>query len=247
MKLPAGTDGGTITNPRDDQFFDELTAFRGAVEIRVPSGSGFILVNEGKLMAAMFRTGSESYKGGSALSSLTADSGDENSAHTFHLRKYNDVEFERALQICSDSGLLIAAEESLMPATAVSEAADESEVPDASSSPREYLDQSKLQKILNQPGVIAVSAFFEGFPVQSMGDADFEHVAASAEDFMRAGVKIAEEMKAGPLEQMILETNEHKFIIAPCGDLFLCVFTTADTQLGLIRVVLKSIQSESCK
>ena len=38
---------------------------------------------------------------------------------------------------------------------------------------------------------------------------------------------------------MILETDENKFIIAPCGDLFLCVFTTADAHLGLIRVVLK--------
>jgi predicted regulator of Ras-like GTPase activity (Roadblock/LC7/MglB family) len=54
-------------------------------------------------------------------------------------------------------------------------------------------------------------------------------------------------MSAGPLDQMILETAENKFIIAPCGDLFLCVFTTADTQLGLIRVVLKSIQSETCQ
>ena len=92
-----------------------------------------------------------------------------------------------------------------------------------------------------------MSAFFEGFPVQSLGDADFEHVAASAEDFMRAGVKIAQDMNAGPLEQMILETAENKFIIAPCGDLFLCVFTTADTRLGLIRVVLKSIQCETCR
>jgi predicted regulator of Ras-like GTPase activity (Roadblock/LC7/MglB family) len=111
----------------------------------------------------------------------------------------------------------------------------------------EYLDEDKLKKILIQPGVIAVSAFFEGFPVQSMGDADFEHVAASAEDFMRAGVKIAQDMNAGPLDQMILETAENKFIIAPCGDLFLCVFTTAETQLGLIRVILKSIQSEVCR
>ena len=62
---------------------------------------------------------------------------------------------------------------------------------------------------------------------------------------MRAGVKIAQDMNAGPLEQMILETAENKFIIAPCGDLFLCIFTTADTRLGLIRVVLKSIQSET--
>jgi len=245
MKLPAGTDGGTITNPRDETFFDELTAFRGAVEIRTPAGTGFILVNEGKLIAAMFRTASGSFKGGGALSGMTADTGDENGTHTFHLRKYNEVEFERALQICSDSGLLIAPEESGLPKTAVPEEAPSAEGQQESAAPREYLDQSKLQKILSQPGVIAVSAFFEGFPVQSMGDADFEHVAASAEDFMRAGVKIAEEMKAGPLEQMILETNDHKFIIAPCGDLFLCVFTTADTQLGLIRVVLKSIQSES--
>lgn len=244
MKLPAGTDGGTITNPRDDTFFEELADFRGAVEIRTPSGTGFILVNNGKLQAAMFRTAGESYKGSGALSSMTADSGDENGIQTFHLRKYNDVEFERALQICTDSGLLVTGGESSAPEETPADTPPVTEDQEPAGSPREYLDQSKLQKILSQPGVIAVSAFFEGFPVQSMGDADFEHVAASAEDFMRAGVKIAEEMKAGPLEQMILETSEHKFIIAPCGDLFLCVFTTADTQLGLIRVVLRSIQSE---
>ena len=61
---------------------------------------------------------------------------------------------------------------------------------------------------------------------------------------MRAGTKIAHEMKIGSLDQLILETAENKFIIAPCGDLYLCVFTTADAQLGLIRVILKSIQQE---
>jgi len=106
------------------------------------------------------------------------------------------------------------------------------------------LDENQLKKIASQPGVIAVSAFFEGFPVQSIGDADFEHVAALAEDLMRAGARIAEEMKVGNLDQLILETAENKFIIVPCGDLFLCVFTTSDAQLGLIRVVLKSLQSE---
>ena len=247
MKLPAGTDGGTITNPQDEKFFDELAGFRGAVEIRIPSGTGFILVDEGRLQAAMFRTASESFKGGSALSYMTRDSGDENSVQTFHLRIYNDVEFERAMDLCRDSDMLIAAEESSRPDTVSPEAGSGQKSQKSSGTPPEFLDQSKLQKILSQPGVIAVSAFFEGFPVQSMGDADFEHVAASAEDFMRAGVKIAEDMNAGPLEQMILETAENKFIIAPCGDLFLCVFTTADTQLGLIRVVLKSIQSESCR
>jgi predicted regulator of Ras-like GTPase activity (Roadblock/LC7/MglB family) len=68
-----------------------------------------------------------------------------------------------------------------------------------------------------------------------------------AEDLVRAGIKIASDLHIGALDQMILETNENKFIVAPCGDLFLCVFTTADAHLGLIRVVLKNIQSEISK
>lgn len=51
-------------------------------------------------------------------------------------------------------------------------------------------------------------------------------------------------MMIGNLDQLILETSTNKFIIAPCGDLYLCIFTRADAQLGLIRVVLKSIQRE---
>ncbi len=106
------------------------------------------------------------------------------------------------------------------------------------------LDEARLMKIQNQPGVIAVSAFYEGFPVQSVGRGDFEHVAASAEDFFRAGTKIACDMGIGSVDQLILETSDNKCIIAPCGDLSLCILTTADAQLGLIRVVLKSIQKE---
>ena len=246
MKLPAGSDGGTITNPQDDKFIDDLEVFRGAVEIGTSLGTGFILVDKGRLRAALFRSTTDSYHGGSALSFMTVDSGTAGTVQTFHLRTYNDEEFRRALEICRESRLLIAAEDPVPPAAVPAKAKPAEPVRESTRVPPEFLDQSRLKKILDQPGVIAVSAFFEGFPVQSIGDADFEHVAATAEDFMRAGVKIAQDMNAGPLEQMILETAEHKFIIAPCGDLFLCVFTTADTQLGLIRVVLKSIQSEAC-
>lgn len=252
MKLPAGTDGGTITNPQDEAFISQLEVFRGAVEIKTSAGSGFFLADQGRLEAALFRTATDSYRGRSALSFMTMDSSDAGSVQTFRLRQYNDEEYARALEICSTSQLLIAPDEGVgeeeVPAAA-SPAITPSgaEVSPKTAPAHPELDQSKLKKILSQPGVIAVSAFFEGFPVQSMGDADFEKVAASAEDFMRAGVKIAQEMNAGPLDQMILETAENKFIIAPCGDLFLCVFTTADTQLGMIRVVLKSIQSEVCQ
>jgi predicted regulator of Ras-like GTPase activity (Roadblock/LC7/MglB family) len=246
MKLPAGTDAGIITNSQDETFSSELADFCGAVEIQTSTGTGFILVNRGRMQAAMFRTTTGSYPGQTALSFITMDSGDAGAVTGFRLRKYNDAEFARALRICHYSGLLIVSQETPPPAAAPSPVKTVEKTRETSGVLPAFLDQSKLKKILNQPGVIAVSAFFEGFPVQSMGNADFEHVAASAEDFMRAGVKIAEDMNAGPLEQMILETSENKFIIAPCGDLFLCVFTTADTQLGLIRVVLKSIQSESC-
>jgi predicted regulator of Ras-like GTPase activity (Roadblock/LC7/MglB family) len=161
------------------------------------------------------------------------DSPENGSEQTFNLRKYSDEEFTHALKIAQEENLLMSA-------------VTRSVEPTPPSGPKMpvLLDSSKLEKIISQPGVIAVSAFFEGFPVQSIGDADFEHVAALAEDLMRAGAKIAQEMKVGNLDQLILETAENKFIIAPCGDLFLCVFTTADAQLGLIRVVLKSIQAE---
>jgi predicted regulator of Ras-like GTPase activity (Roadblock/LC7/MglB family) len=240
MKLPAGTDGGTITNPQDEGFIQDLMVFRGAIEIKTVAGNGFILVEKGKLVAAYFRTGTDTFHGKTALAYMTLDSGDSDTAKKFRLRKYNETEFVSALNICRETGLLILDE------THEPEVKEPEKPPVAQVAPPNLLDRSKLKKILSQPGVIAVSAFFEGFPVQSIGDADFEHVAASAEDFMRAGTKIAEEMNIGQLDQMILETADNKFIIAPCGDLFLCVFTTADAQLGLIRVVLKSIQAEVC-
>ena len=241
MKLPAGTEGGTVTDPQDEKFIQELRVFLGAIEIKTGAGNGFILTRSGKLVAAYFRTSAGPFRGRAALSYITLESGNGDQIQNFHLRKYNESEFATALRICRESSLLIA-EDTSEPGEGDLKTAP----PQGQAVPRNYLDQAKLKKILNQPGVIAVSAFYEGFPVQSIGDADFEHVAASAEDFMRAGTKIAEEMHIGQLDQMILETADNKFIIAPCGDLYLCVFTAADAQLGLIRVVLKSIQSEVC-
>ncbi|PKL70146.1 MAG: dynein regulation protein LC7 [Methanomicrobiales archaeon HGW-Methanomicrobiales-1] len=237
MNLPAGTDGGTITNPQEEGLIPYLMAFRGAIEIETSEGHGFILTENGKLKAAYFKSGENTSRGKEALSYLMADSPESGSNQTFNLRKYSDDEFNRALTIANDENLLLPVPP---PKPAVRREAD----PDPDPAMPVLLDENSLRKIASQPGVIAVSAFFEGFPVQSMGDADFEHVAALAEDLMRAGAKIAQEMKVGDLDQLILETAENKFIIAPCGDLFLCVFTTSDAQLGLIRVVLKSIQAE---
>lgn len=248
MKFPAGTDGGTISNPQDEGFIRELMSFVGAIEIETGSGHGFILTDKGKLIAAYFRSEQGVFKGKEALSHMTMDS-DGTEEQTFSLRKYDSSEFSLAVRISREEKLLLAEGEpvpqkealTVPPSPQPPAAIKTGTVP---SFPPELLDETRLRKIISQTGVLAVSAFFEGFPVQSLGEEDFEHVAASAEDFMRAGTKIAQEMKIGNLDQLILETAQNKFIIAPCGDLYLCIFTTAEAQLGLIRVVLKSIQKE---
>jgi len=105
------------------------------------------------------------------------------------------------------------------------------------------LEDEKLLCIQKQPGVLAVTTFFEGFAVKSVGSEDFEQVAAVAEDFMRAGEKMAGDMKMGALGQIILEAGERKCIIVPYGDLFLCLYTRADANLGLIRLAIRNLQA----
>jgi predicted regulator of Ras-like GTPase activity (Roadblock/LC7/MglB family) len=236
MRFPAGTDRGTISDPQDETFIQDLMAFCGAIEITTATGHGFILTDNGRLISAYFRDAGGIFRGKEALSHMTLDPGDGGPSQTFSLHAYNEQELSQAMKISRDEKLLLA---DLAPPPAPAPVP----APDPAGAEHK-LDEGMLRKILSQPGVIAVSAFFEGFPVQSMGDADFEHVAASAEDFARAGSRIAQEMGIGNLDQLILETGTNKVIIAPCGDLYLCIFTRADAQLGLIRVVLRSIQNE---
>jgi hypothetical protein len=228
MKLPAGTDGGVIANPQEEGGNPQLMALQGAIEIDTQLGQGFLLTNHGALIAAYFKDMSGSFKGKSALDHMGSVQSDEAGyRQTFRLRLYSEDEFQRAVEVCDSEGLMLVEQKTGEPAH-----------------PPNLLDEIKLKKILTLPGVIAISAFFEGFSVQSLGKADFEHVAALAEDLLRAGFKITREMEIGELDQLILETATNKIIIAPCGDLFLCVFTQNDAQLGLVRVAIKNLQSD---
>jgi len=103
-------------------------------------------------------------------------------------------------------------------------------------------DTDRLERIARQPGVIAVSVFHEGFALQSLGSADFDQVAAVAEDLLRAGIRITTDMDMGGLAQVILETPAGKLIIAPCGDLFLCILAKPEANLGLIRLSIRGMQ-----
>lgn len=228
MKLPAGTDSGIITNPQEEGAIQQLMGFYGAVEIDTQMGHGFILTDHGTLVAAYFKDMSGSYRGKAALEHLgSVQSDDAGYRQTFTLRSYTPDEFNRAIGICQEEGLVLA----------------EQKKGSVARFPN-LLDETRLKKILSLPGIIAISVFFEGFSVQSLGNADFEHVAALAEDLLRAGIKITKEMEMGGLDQLILETATNKMIIAPCGDLYLCVFAKDDAQLGLLRIAIKNLQSD---
>jgi len=238
MRLPAGTVEGIISNPEREGLRQFLMTFRGLIETETPSGHGFILVDNGKLVASYFKNARGIFRGDDALAPMDMESqGDFSSSQIFNVRKYSDEEFFRSVQIAQEEDLL------LHEPVTLGDEGIEPDIDEIADLP-EPLDETKLKKIKSLSGVIAVAAFYEGFSIQCIGNADFEHVAASAEDLLRAGTRIARDLKIGSLDQMILETDENKFIIAPCGDLFICVFTTAEAHLGLIRVVLKNIQSE---
>jgi predicted regulator of Ras-like GTPase activity (Roadblock/LC7/MglB family) len=244
MRLPAGTVEGTFTNPLKEGLLQYLINFSGLIEVESPNGHGFILTDNGNISGAYFNNNNRFFRGNSALLHMPFNgTGLSESPQTLNVRKYTDAEFSRAIQISQEEGLLTEGTQSLIsPSGAFLKTGDTGDL-----LKREFpepLDEAKLRKIKSLTGVIAVATFFEGFPLQWLGSADFEHLAASAEDLMRAGRKTARDLKIGSLDQLILETDENKFIIAPCGDLFLCVFTTADAHLGLIRVVIKNIQSE---
>ena len=216
-------------------------AFKGAIMIDSGQGKGFILTRNGDLIAAYFKDKHGVYRGTSAVQNLMAPPGSDTGLpqQNFVMREYGDEDFSEALQLCTRGRLLI---EAAPPEDNV--VSPPLRTPESPRYTPPSLDESTLKKIISQPGVVAVSAFYEGFPVQSLGEGDFEHVAARAEDLLRAGTRIAQDMNLGQPNQLILETAENKFIIAPCGDLFLCIITRADAQLGLMRVLIRSIQTD---
>jgi predicted regulator of Ras-like GTPase activity (Roadblock/LC7/MglB family) len=100
-----------------------------------------------------------------------------------------------------------------------------------------------LSLITSLPGVAAAAFVADGLPVFQQGKADFEHIAAATEDMVRTGARIAGELQLGAAEQIIIETPGYKVIIAPVSDMFLCVLARGETNLGLIRLNIRSTQN----
>jgi len=198
--------------------------FTGVITITEQSGDGLLLAGDGKILAARFvGKKDENHLSAAAALEYLLKQPRLNCA----LRKHALQDLHIARLTFRDWGCLISGA-----------------VKAGASKGGGQLSKERLEQIGRQPGVIAVSVFHEGFALQSTGDADFERVAAIAEDLLRAGVEITEDMEMGSLSQMILETPVGKLIIAPYGELYLCVLTRSDAHLGLIRLVLSGIQNE---
>jgi len=74
--------------------------------------------------------------------------------------------------------------------------------------PQARLDDEELARLLKLPGVRAVLTSFEGFPVQNVGEGDFEQIAAMGEDLIRSAGKVAGDIDLGCPESVTLEGTE---------------------------------------
>ncbi|MDD4566288.1 Roadblock/LC7 domain protein [Methanoculleus chikugoensis] len=218
--LPDGISLGRLQGPLS-ALASISPHFTGAVRINETGGTGFVLVQTGKPYAAAFENGSK----GLLLS------GDEAYRYLFdrpslesELIAYTAGETEVAREASREAGCLIT-EGGAKPSSRIGS-----------------VETSCLDQIARQPGVVAVSVFHEGFALQSLGSGDFEQVAAVSEDLLRAGTRITGDMEMGGLSQIILETPTGKLIIAPYGDLSLCILAKPDANLGLIRLSIRGMQ-----
>lgn len=217
--LPDGVSLGRLQGPLGG-LASISPGFTGAVRISGSGGVGFVLLQGGDPYAAAFEATGESQplNGYEAYRYLL-----DRPMLAYELIAYTSGETGIARAVSEKAGCLMG-EGGVKPAV-----------------PAESPDAGYLERIARQPGVIAVSAFHEGFALQSLGSADFEQVAAVAEDLLRAGTRITGDMDMGDLSQVILETPAGKIIIAPYRDLSICVLARPDANLGLIRLSIRSI------
>lgn len=221
MILPEGSIIGKISGALED-ITPFTTTFRGLIHVIGSNLEGLILIDNGSVIASYLKNDTEEMKGNIAYEELVTEKSLE-----FELRKYTVNEFSEARNTSANEGLLIALDESGKPLKQ-----------------KKSLKGWNLERIQNQSGVLSVAAFVDGLPLESAGKADFEQIAAVAEDLLKIGKKIALDFNIEPLDQIILETPHGKFIIAPYGDINICIFAESDANLGMIRLAIRNLQTE---
>jgi len=223
--LPAGERIVSMRVP-PDKLFESRPDFSGCIVIEHNDAKGFILAENGVPVAAAYAAGELKLSGKPAYETLM-----NKESLTCGMNKYSAEELYEAKTMVLDSF-----------GFEISEVEGEEE--SSGRSFDELLSEETLESVFKQPGVRAVSLFFEGFALHSVGDADFEQVAALSEDLVRSANQITSDLDMDSATQLILETPEGKLIISPVGDLFICVLAETDSQLGLIRLAIQTIKHD---
>lgn len=205
--------------------------FRGCIHVyrdeQGPGSEGFILIDEGTVLAAKLSDQ------GISLHQLDA----------LHRMMTMEGISAKVVEMSDDQIKAALAED---PASAIRTAAGNLEKP-APPVAKEKAEYDRILSLVNSlPGVAAAAFVVDGLPAFQQGKADFEHIAAATEDMARTGARIAGELQLGATEQIIVETPGYKVIIAPVGDMFLCVLARGEANLGLIRLNIRSMQN-TCK
>jgi predicted regulator of Ras-like GTPase activity (Roadblock/LC7/MglB family) len=195
------------------------------------NSEGFILVEDGNVLASAYMTMGITLYQINALDRLMSLTDLKLS-----VRSFSEEEKDEIFNCYPDS--IIGG----MPRKIV---AAEPEAPqEREAGPRKIPYDVLLSAVTQLPGVIAAALVADGLPVYQQGEhVDFEHIAVTTEDMVRSGAKIATELQLGVTDEIILETASSKVVIAPINDMFLCVLTGADTNLGLLRLSIKNAQN----
>jgi predicted regulator of Ras-like GTPase activity (Roadblock/LC7/MglB family) len=224
IRLPGGNFAGFIAPSVEEEPL-QLQGFCGIIEIVSDLSEGFLLLDQGEIAAAYFKDQTGNFKSLEADRRIDALPPDAWTTSRLALYSYTPGELEEALNQCRREGLLLTAKQ-----------------PEKALRVRRPWSEQDLERILSLPGVLAVSTFNDGFSVQSLGDGDPDQLAAVAEDLLRAGSRVVEELRTGRLDQVILESGSRKLILVPREDLHIAILTGGDVNLGLIRIALRRLQ-----
>ncbi|MCQ8893671.1 MAG: roadblock/LC7 domain-containing protein [Methanolinea sp.] len=226
MKIPDGAYLGSSDDPFRYLSGEEARPFSGRVEVLTAEGAGLLLVREGECIAACYREKDRELRGGDAITYLMQRKGEGRGEPRFIQYRYTPDEVAVAEKYCLNRGFSTQKKGISRPG------------------PGGRIEEGALSRLVELPGVRAVLVFFEGFPIQSLGDMDPEQAAAAGEDFLRAARKMSRDIHVGEPQQVTLEGDRGIFIIIHDGDLSLCVMAEADAHLGLLRLALKSLQQK---
>lgn len=98
-----------------------------------------------------------------------------------------------------------------------------------------------LGKILNLPGVLAVTIFRRGINVLSIGQINPDDLVVVAEDLIESAKRLSSVMRTGPFIQVTLQIPAGNIIIAPYYDEYICILTSPTINIGQIRKVIREL------